>query len=113
MVNGTFELEWRREDATASDEERDLSVTDLIDLVVAVDGILQGQADADADYFVTAIERKLDATEVQAVKDVILEAYRWQYIVSGVKDGRFFNVLTELIDDDQAQRVTEALGPLM
>ena len=107
------ELEWRREDAKVSDAERDRSVTDLIDLVVAVDGILQGQADADADYFVAAIERNLDAAEAQAVKDVILEAYRWQYIVSGVKDGRFFGVLTELIDDDQARRVSEALGPLL
>ena len=107
------ELEWRREDAKVSDEARDQAVDDLIDLVVAVDGILQGQADADADYFVTAIGRNLSTSEAQAVKDVILEAYRWQYIVSGVKDGRFLNVLTELIDDDQAQRVTEALGPLM
>lgn len=107
------ELEWRREDAKVSDDERDQSVTDLIDLVLAVDGILQGQADADADYFVATIERDLNASETQAVKDVILEAYRWQYIVSGVKDGRFLNVLTELVDEDQAQRITEALGPLM
>ncbi len=106
------ELEWRREDAKVSNEARDQAVTDLIDLVGAVDGILQGQADADADYFVTAIECDLNASKAQEVKDVILEAYRWQYIVSGVKDGRFLNVLTELIDDGQAQRVTEALGPL-
>jgi len=107
------ELEWRREDAKVSDEARDQSVTDLIDLVVAVDGILQGQADADSDYFVTAIERDLNASEVHAVRDVVLEAYRWQYIVSGIKDGRFLNVLTELIDDGQAQRINEALNPLM
>ena len=107
------ELEWRREDAKVSAEARDQAVTDLIDLVVAVDGILQGQADADADYFIASIKRDLDDSQAQAVKDLILEAYRWQYIVSGVKDGRFLDVLTELIDDDQAQRVTEALGPLM
>ena len=107
------ELEWRREDAKVSDAERDQSVTDLIDLVVAVDGILQGQAAADANYFMTTIGRDLKAEETQAVKDVILEAYRWQYIVSGVKDGRFLSVLTELINDAQAKRVTDALGPLM
>lgn len=107
------ELEWRREDAKVSDEERDRAVTDLIDLVVAVDGILQGQAAADADYFVTAIDRDLDAAETQAVGDLILEAYRWQYIVSGVRDGRFLGVLTELIDERQTHRVTEALEPLM
>ena len=107
------ELEWRREDAKLSNEERDQAVTDLIDLVLAVDGILQAQAEADADYFQTAIERNLSSSETQAVKDVILEAYRWQYIVSGVKDGRFLGVLTELIDEEQTGRVTDALAPLM
>ena len=107
------ELEWRRENAKVSAEERDQAVTDLIDLVVAVDGILQAQADVDTNYFVAAIERDLDAAETQRVRDLILEAYRWQYIVSGVKDGRFLGVLTELIDENQAQRVTEALGPLL
>jgi hypothetical protein len=107
------ELEWRREDAKVTDDERDQAVTDLIDLVVAVDGILQAQAGLDADYFLASIKRDLDAPDAQSVKDLILEAYRWQYIVSGVKDGRFLEVLTELIDEDQAQRVTEALGPLI
>lgn len=107
------ELEWRREDAKVSDEERDQAVTDLIELVVAVDGILQGQADADAAYFRSTIGRELDDAEAQAVRDLVLEAYRWQYIVSGVRDGRFLGVLTELIDERQTHRVTEALEPLM
>ncbi len=107
------ELEWRREDAKVSDEERDRAVTDLIELVVAVDGILQGQADADAAYFRSTIGRELDDAEAQAVRDLVLEAYRWQYIVSGVRDGRFLGVLTELIDERQTHRVTEALEPLM
>lgn len=107
------ELEWRREDAKVSEEERDQAVTDLIELVVAVDGILQGQADADAAYFRSTIGRELDDAEAQAVRDLVLEAYRWQYIVSGVRDGRFLGVLTELIDERQTHRVTEALEPLM
>ena len=45
------ELEWRREDAQLTDTERDTGVTDLIDLVAAVDGIVQMQAASDADYF--------------------------------------------------------------
>jgi len=107
------ELEWRREDAKVGIEERDQAVTDLIDLVMAVDGILQAQAAADARYFTQSIERDLDAAEIEAVCDLVLAAYRWQYIVSGVKDGRFLSVLTELIDEDQTERVTDALAPLM
>ena len=103
------ELEWRREDAKLSYEERDQAVTDLIDLVVAVDGILQAQAGADAQYYVAGLDRGLTATQAQTVTDVFLEAYRWQYIVSGIKDGRFLGVLTDLIDDEQTGRVTNAL----
>ena len=41
------ELEWQREDAKLTPAERDRAVTDLIELVAGVDGLLQGQAAAD------------------------------------------------------------------
>jgi hypothetical protein len=107
------ELEWHREDAKLSLEERDQGVTDLIDLVVAVDGILQGQADADATYFINICERAFSDGQQQAIRDKVLQAYRWQYIVSGIQDGRFLGVLTGMITEEQANRITTALGPLM
>lgn len=107
------ELEWAREDAALTDEERDRAVDDLIDLVVAVDGILQAQASADADYFVTACDREFSKEEQDAIRNVMLKAYRWQYIVSGIQDGRFLGILTDKITDGQAERITTALGPLM
>lgn len=107
------ELEWAREDAKLSPEERDQAVTDLIDLVVAVDGILQMQAEADADYFLGACDRGFSDDDARAVRDAILKAYRWQYIVSGIQEGRFLGVLTGLIDEKQAERITSALAPLM
>lgn len=107
------ELEWIREDATLSAEERDAAVDDLIDLVVAVDGILQAQAAADAQYFIGVSDRAYSADEQAAIGDCFLKAYRWQYIVSGIQDGRFLGVLTGLIDQAQTERITTALGPLM
>ena len=53
------ELEWQRENAKLTPDERDLAVTDLIELVAAVDGILQMQAKADADYFLRVCGRTL------------------------------------------------------
>jgi hypothetical protein len=47
------------------------------------------------------------------VADVILKAYRWQYIVSGVTEGRFQKVLFGVLDEKQAARVTAALQPLL
>jgi hypothetical protein len=107
------ELEWRRKDAALAAEERDAGVTDLIDLVVAVDGILQAQAAADADYFIDVTDRTFSDAEEKAIRDGMLKAYRWQYIVSGVQDGRFLGALTSMITEAQAERITAALGPLM
>jgi hypothetical protein len=107
------ELEWRREDAKLSLEERDQGVNDLIDLVVAVDGILQAQADADATYFISTRKRAFRDEQQQAIRDKVLQAYRWQYIVSGIQDGRFLGVLTGMITEEQINRITTVLGPLM
>src|SRR5688572_7291087 len=51
------ELEWMRVDATLTADQRDRAVDELIDLVAAVDGILQTQARADATYFAAACGR--------------------------------------------------------
>jgi hypothetical protein len=45
------ELEWVRHDAGLKAEERDSAVGEFIELVAALDGILQAQAKADGSYF--------------------------------------------------------------
>ena len=107
------ELEWRREDAKLTAAERDAAVDDLIALVAGVDGILQAQAQADAQYFLGALERPITAEERQAIEASVLKAYRWQYIVSGVQDGRFVGVLASLVAQPQLERISAALAPLM
>jgi len=107
------ELEWRREDAKLQPSERDAAVDDLIALVSGVDGMLQAQARADADYFLGAAERGFSAEKAQSIADAVLKAYRWQYIVSGVQDGRFLGVLSSLITQPQLERISAALAPLM
>ena len=107
------ELEWQREDQKLSAAERDRAVDDLIDLVGAVDGILQLQAKHDAHYFISVCQRPFKRDEAEQIHDTILKAYRWQYIVSGVQQPRFSGVLQSLITPEQGQRVMQALGPLM
>ena len=107
------ELEWRRENTKLTDAGRDRAVDDLIALVVAVDGVLRVQAAADADYFLAAAGRAFDATESDVIKAQMLKAYRWQYIVSGVKSGRFLEILTGMLNPAQVERVGIALAPLM
>ena len=106
------ELEWLREDAKLDAAQRDAGVDDLIALVGAVDGILQAQAAADAGYFVAHWGEFLSAARIQQVRDGILKAYRWQYIVSGVSGARFQAQLSALVTTTQMRRVQKALGPL-
>jgi hypothetical protein len=107
------ELELRREHSRLTEAERDQGVTDLIDLVGAVDGIVQMQAKADADYFIVHAGRELSKAEQASIADVLLKAYRWQYIVSGAQDARFGDVLTELATPAQMDRIGAALGPIV
>jgi hypothetical protein len=106
------EIEWQRENRCIDAAQRDQAVDELISLVAAVDGIVRVQAQADADYFVAVAGRTFDAGEVQAIQATMLRAYRWQYIVSGVQDPRYLEILGGMIDDRQAARIHAALAPL-
>ena len=107
------EMEWQREDTKITAAQREQGVTDLIDLVVAVDGLLQMQAAADAEYFVAANTRKLDAAQTRQLREGLLKAYRWQYIVSGAQNERFLQILGAMLPPAQLERVVTALKPLM
>jgi len=107
------ELEWQREDAKLTSDERNQAVSDLIDLVAAVDGILQMQAAADTDYFLRVCGRTYDGAQVGRLRDTMLKAYRWQYIGSGVQDPRFQKILGGLTSEAQMQRIGAALAPLL
>jgi len=107
------ELEWIREDAKLTEVERDAAVDDLINLVGAVDGICQGQSAADATYFFEICGRALSDDEKEQVRDGVLRAYRWQYIVSGVQEPRFGATLQSLVTQEQMQRILTALAPIL
>jgi len=107
------ELEWRRENANLSAAERDRAVDDLIALVGAVDGLLQLQAGADADYFLAVCGRSFAERQQVQLRAGVLKAYRWQYIVSGVEDPRFTDILGSMITPQQSARIGSALAPIV
>jgi hypothetical protein len=107
------EMEWQHENGSLDAAQRDRSVDELIGLVGAVDGICQMQAEADADYFVAAAGRALDAGEIRAIEATMLAAYRWQYITTGVRDPRFLDLLGPMIDAAQGARIQAALAPIV
>jgi hypothetical protein len=107
------ELEWRRVHYTLTPEERDAAVTDLIHLVAAVDGIVQTQSAADTAYFLRLCDRNFSDGEQRQIEQLVLKAYRWQYIVSGVKHRHFGKLLTEFTTPAQMERILQALAPIM
>jgi hypothetical protein len=106
------ELEWTAEHARLSPAERDRAVDDLIGLVGAVDGILQAQAAADADYFLRNAGRGFNGGETARIRSVLLAAYRWQYIISGVQHAHFGRLLTSMTTPAQMARIQAAVAPI-
>jgi len=107
------ELEWVRCDQKITAEARDKAVDEFIELVVAVDGILQGQAADDSGYFAETCGRRLSPEERDNLETGLLRAYRWQYILSGAQHPHFIKVLTSLTTEAQTERIQSALTLLM
>jgi len=107
------ELEWVRYDRDISLEGRDKAVGEFIELVAAVDGILQVQAADDSNYFAETCGRRLSSEERDELERGVLGSYRWQYIFSGAQHPHFIKVLTSLITDAQVERIQSALRSLM
>jgi hypothetical protein len=107
------ELEWVRENARLTLRQKEQGVTDLIDLVAAVDGILQAQSAADAAYFLRIAGRRFTSEEESSIGALLLRAYRWQYIISGVQHPHFGRLLTSMTTESQMQRIRTALAPIV
>ncbi len=106
------EREWRLEDARPEPAARDRAIGDLIVLFGMIDGILQAQARADAQYFAAACGRRMLAGEQARVDAALLSAYRWQYILCGVQTPHFSALLAGMLTAEQHGRIAAALAPL-
>lgn len=107
------ELEWERENARLSEEERDRAVDDMIALVGAVDGIVCAQAAADVEYFLNVKGAARSEENIKLLHDQVLRAYRWQYILSGLEERRFQKALSAMITPEQMRRIETAIAPLI
>jgi hypothetical protein len=106
------ELEWPLEDQKLTPIEREQAVTELIELVSDVDGILQTQVAADVEYFSRNSGRSFNDDELGRILTMMLSAYRWQYILSGTSHHSFIALLDKLTTEGQRQRLRKALTAL-
>jgi hypothetical protein len=106
------ELEWVSENRRMTMRQKEQAVDDLIALVGAVDGILQAQATSDAEYFLRIAGRRFNGEEETGIRALVLRAYRWQYIFSGVQHPHFGRLLGSMTTEAQMKRIQAALAPL-
>lgn len=107
------EDEWFVADRELSATAHEQAVNDLIALLEGMDGMLQAQADADAIYFLVHCGRIFRDEQAQKVRDVILKAYRWQFILAGMQEVQFLTAIGGMISGAQGERIYRALAPMM
>ena len=87
---------------------------DLIELVGAVDGILQVQAAADADYFLRDLRADARrATQARAIRDGVLARLPLAVHRLGRAGARFSEILGGMITPAQGERIGAALAPII
>jgi hypothetical protein len=103
------EIEWCREDRNLTAAERDIAVDDYIALLRLMDDLVRTQSSADSGYFMRLCERTFSPAEQHQIRDVMLRAYRRQYIASGARHPHFVKTFSGMTTRVQLQRVQAAL----
>jgi hypothetical protein len=106
-------LETLRAFGAMSDSDKERAITDLIDLVGAVDGLLQTQARLDVDNLQSCLWRRLSMDERTEVYEAVLAAKRYTFIESGVTHPNFVELFGMVTTPAQQLRVQQALGALL
>ena len=93
------EIEWCREDRTLSAERARSRGrrSDRAHLRCSTT-CCKAQSAADAGYFMRLCDRSFSPAEQHAIRETVLRAYRWQYIVSGVQHPHFTKLLGGMVD---------------
>lgn len=93
--------------------ERDSAVDHLIELVGALDGLLQAQSNLDVINFERHARRALSSAHRAEVRREVLLAKRWTFLESGVTHPRFLELFRAVTTGAQRDRVDVALAPLV
>jgi len=103
-------LETLRAFATMKSGEKDRAIADLIELVQAVDGLLQKQSAYDVSNLGTYVGRVFTPTEHEEIYGEILKIKRWAFITSGITHPNFIELFGQVTTEPQRERVQLALA---
>lgn len=105
-------LETLRAFEAMTEAERDRAIDEVIELVAAVDGLLQQQVQHDLANLATLLDRSFTAQETAELHGAVLSAKRWTFVLSGVTHPRFQELFAEVTTAAQQERVGAALDKL-
>jgi hypothetical protein len=106
-------LETLRAFKNIDDHQRQVAVEDLIELVGAVDGLLQQQTGMDVDNFERYLGRTLTGEQRKEVYARVLDAKRYTFIESGVTHPNFVELFGAVTTPGQQAQVQKALAGVL
>ena len=95
------------------EEDRQMAIDDLIELVGAVDGLLQQQAGLDVDNLERYLDRSLSQPVRREVYARVLDAKRYTFIESGVTHPNFQELFAAVTTPAQQEQVQKALSGIL
>jgi hypothetical protein len=96
-----------------TEPEKDQAIDDLIELVGAVDGLLQTQSRLDVQNLQSCLWRKLEESEREEIYAAVLAAKRYTFIETGVTHPNFQELFGLVTTPAQQARVQPARGGVL
>jgi hypothetical protein len=81
-----------------NEEEREGAIDELLELGMAIDGLLAQQTDMDIEALERATGRTFSGDEKDEIRTHQRRAYRWTFLVSGLEHPNFVKIVNELTD---------------
>jgi hypothetical protein len=94
-----------------SEEEREGAVDELLELGMAIDGLLAQQVDMDIEALERTTGRAFSEGERDEIRSHQRRAYRWTFLVSGLEHPNFVQIVNELTDAG-GEKIAEAANAL-
>ena len=79
-------------------EERETAVDELLELGMAIDGLLAQQLDMDIETLKAVTGREFHDTELAEIRLHQQKSYRWTFLVSGLEHPKFSAIIRQLTD---------------
>lgn len=106
-----IELAWHEVHVRGGEREHLQGVDELAGLVDELADAVRHQADADAQFFAQCQAPGLGEADVDLLRRALLQAYRHQFIGSGLCEPRFVNTLRTLVPATQMHKLSVHFAP--